>query len=46
MIGFKIGSLDDPSRFTPAYHIWVSSAQAWHHIDPTKPAFPKNPSQP
>jgi hypothetical protein len=46
MIGVKIGSFDDPSRFPPAYHIWVSSAQPWHHIDPTKPAFPKNPSQP
>jgi hypothetical protein len=42
-IAGKIGSLDDPSLFTLAYHIWISSAQPWHHIDPTKPAFPKKP---
>ena len=46
MIAVKIGSLDEPSRFTPAYYIWVSSAQPWHHIDPTKPAFLKAPGQP
>ena len=46
MVAVKIGSFDDPSRFTPAYHIWVSSAQPWHHVDPTIPAFPKNPKQP
>jgi len=45
MIAVKIGSFDDPSRFTPAHHIWVSSAQPWHHVDPTKPAFLKGPGQ-
>ena len=45
-IGVKIGSFDDPSGFTPAYYVWVSSAQPWHHIDPTKLAFQKNPRQP
>jgi hypothetical protein len=39
----KLGSLDDPSRFAPLCHIWTSSAQPWHHIDPAKPAFPKSP---
>jgi len=34
-IAVKIGSLDDPFGFTSAYHIWVSSAQPWHHIDRT-----------
>ena len=46
IIAVKIGSLDDPSGFTPAYYIWVSSAQPWHHIDSTKPAFLKAPGQP
>lgn len=45
IIAVKIGSLDNPSGYAPAFHIWVSSAQPWHHIDPTKPAFPKSPGQ-
>jgi hypothetical protein len=28
-IGLTMGSLDDPDRFFPAEHIWVSSRQAW-----------------
>lgn len=32
-IAIKLGSLDDPSRFAPAGHIWTSSAQPWHHIN-------------
>ncbi len=45
MIAIKIGSLDDPAKFPPAYHIWTSSAQPWHHLDPAKPSFPKSPGQ-
>jgi hypothetical protein len=41
-IAIKLGSLDDPSKFAPAIHIWTSSAQPWHHIDPNVPAFSKN----
>jgi len=29
IIGLTMGSLDDPDRFFPAEHIWVSSKQAW-----------------
>jgi hypothetical protein len=29
----KLGSLDEPSEFAPAVHVWTSSAQPWHHID-------------
>jgi len=29
IIGLTMGSLDDPDRFFPADHIWVSSRQAW-----------------
>jgi len=32
-IAIKLGSLDEPSKFAPAGHIWTSSAQPWHHID-------------
>jgi hypothetical protein len=43
VIAIKLGSLDDPSRFAPAGHIWTSSAQPWHHIDPNAPiVFSKN----
>ncbi|MBI1182096.1 MAG: GFA family protein [Alphaproteobacteria bacterium] len=28
-IGLAMGSLDEPDRFCPAEHIWVSSKQAW-----------------
>ena len=39
----KVGSLDDPSSLQPMVHIWTSSAQPWHPIDPALPAFPENP---
>jgi hypothetical protein len=29
IVGLTMGSLDDPDRFFPAEHIWVSSKQAW-----------------
>lgn len=41
-VAIKLGSLDDPSQFTPAAHIWTSSAQPWHHIDPNAPAYSRN----
>lgn len=42
-IAIKLGSLDDPSEFAPAGHIWTSSAQPWHHIDPNAPySYPKD----
>ena len=42
-VAIKLGSLDDPSKYAPAGHIWTSSAQPWHHIDPSAPIkSPKN----
>ncbi len=38
-IPISVGSLDDPSAFTPMAHIWTASAQPWHHIDPSIPCF-------
>lgn len=43
IIGIRAGSLDDPGRFRPGAHMWVSSAQPWHGIDPALPRFEKNP---
>jgi hypothetical protein len=34
VVGIKLGALDDPSEFQPKAHIWTSSAQPWHHLDP------------
>ena len=28
-VGLTMGTLDEPDRFFPAEHIWVSSKQAW-----------------
>jgi hypothetical protein len=42
IIAIKIGSLDEPSKYSRTCHIWVSSAQAWHYLDPSEPAFSKN----
>jgi hypothetical protein len=38
------GSLDDPNRFRPALDFYVSSAQAWDHMDPALPKFAKLPA--
>jgi hypothetical protein len=29
----KAGTLDDTSWLDPKYHLWISSAQPWVHID-------------
>ena len=46
-IAIKLGSLDEPSKFAPAGHIWTSSAQPWHQIDTNAPiVFSKNSPSP
>jgi hypothetical protein len=42
-IGLKIGSLDDPSDFTPKLAIWMASAQPWHSVDIAVPRFQRLP---
>ena len=37
------GSLDDPSRFKPSMDFFTASAQAWDHMNPMLPKFPKQP---
>ena len=39
----KAGSLDDPSQFRMHANAWVSSAPAWHYIDPAVLRFPRDP---
>ena len=38
-IGLTMGSLDDPDRFDPAEHIWVSSKQAWLALSDDLPCY-------
>lgn len=40
-IGLTMGSLDDPDRFTPGEHIWVSSKQAWLTLANDLPCHPE-----
>lgn len=37
------GTLDDPTFFRPQADIYVSSAQAWDHMNPRLPKFQKMP---
>jgi hypothetical protein len=40
-ISVTVGSLDDPSIFTPDMHIWVSSKQPWVRLDDGLPQYPE-----
>lgn len=42
-IGLTMGSLDDPDRFQPSDHIWVSSKQAWLTLADDLPCYPEGP---
>ncbi len=42
-IGLAMGSLDDPDRFRPAEHIWVSSKQAWIVLADGLPQYREGP---
>lgn len=43
IMSIKVGSLDDPTLFTPAAHQWVSEAQPWTPIDTTLHQTAKGP---
>lgn len=42
-IGLLMGSLDDPNRFAPTEHIWVSKKQAWLTLADDLPCYPEGP---
>ena len=42
-IGLTAGSLDQPSRFRPEMHIWVSSKQPWLVLADGLPQYPEAP---
>jgi hypothetical protein len=43
MVFVRVGSLNDPSRFTPQMVIFAESGHAWDHMDPSLQKFPKSP---
>ena len=38
----RVGSLNDPSRFTPQMVVFAESGHTWDHLDPSLPKFPKS----
>jgi hypothetical protein len=40
----RLGALDDPSPWRPAFHMWVEAAQPWHFIDETLPRYARGPN--
>lgn len=45
VMGLTSGSMDDPSRFAPTEHIWVSSKQPWLKLDDGLPQHPEGPTE-
>ena len=43
VVGVRVGSLDDPSRYRPTMDIFVRSAQSWDSLNPELPKFPGYP---
>ncbi|MEZ5654291.1 MAG: GFA family protein [Sphingobium sp.] len=43
MIGLCMGSLDNPDRFQPSAHIWVSKKQAWLRLADDLPCYEEGP---
>jgi hypothetical protein len=41
--GIKVGSLDEPEKFKPRLHIWMSEAQSWHKRGLFTKSFRRNP---
>ncbi len=39
----KVGSLDEPERYRPRAHIWMSEAQPWHKRGLLTARFRRNP---
>jgi len=42
-IGLTMGTLDEPDRFRPTEHIWVSSKQAWIELADGLPVHAEGP---
>lgn len=45
-VAIRAPTLDDPSKFSPAFSTYAVRARAWDPIDPALPAFEKMPPMP
>lgn len=45
VMGLTSGSMDDPERFAPTEHIWISSKQPWLVLDDGLPQYPEGPTE-
>ena len=45
IVGVRVGSLDNPSRYHPVMDIFVTSAQPWDSMNPELPKFPGYPKR-
>ena len=45
VMGLTSGSMDDPERFKPTEHIWISSKQPWLVLDDGLPQYPEGPTE-
>jgi hypothetical protein len=43
IVSINVGSLDDPSRYSPTGDWWTSSAQPWDHMNPDLEKFTTQP---
>lgn len=43
LMTIRAASLDDPSWFKPAMHVYTASAQPWDYMNLALPKFPKMP---
>jgi hypothetical protein len=43
IIGIKVGSMDEPSKFNPQFNIFMASAPTWAPVSQNVAAFPKMP---
>lgn len=45
IVGVRVGSLDNPSRYHPVMDTFVTSAQPWDSMNPELPKFPGYPKR-
>ena len=45
VVVIKVGTLDDPSQFTPKVAIYTCDKQAFHHVPEGMPAFERRPQR-
>ncbi len=44
-IEFTLGTLDEPDKLIPTYHVWCMSQLRWVHVSPAEPQLTANTAQ-